>query len=235
MTKYEKIANTIRERIREGLYPVDSLVPDQVTLSKEFEVSRMTVKRAMDILELEGLIFRRRGAGTFVKKTALSEGLTANLMDYEGLTKQLKGQKVKSQIISFKLDFPDEQVQEKLMIDKHDPIYKIIRLRLVEDKPYILEHTIMNANLIPGINEEILHNSVYQYIHDDLKLEFSGAYRTIHADKSSEYDQEYLECKVEDPVLEIIQVVYLEDGTPFEYSRSRNKYDTRSYNLVDMR
>lgn len=233
MTKYEMIAGKIRQRIREEAYPVDSLIPDQVSLAKEFKVSRMTVKKAMDILELEGLILRKRGAGTFVKKTALSEGLTASIMEYEGLTKQLANQEVKSQVISFKLDFPNELIQEKLMLDKHDPIYKIIRLRVVDDAPYILEHTIMNANLIPGINEDILHQSIYDYIHKELNLQFGGAHRIIQADKASEYDQKYLDCDEHDPILEIEQVVYLEDGTPFEYSRSRNKYNTRSYNVVD--
>src|SRR5699024_8467871 len=233
MTKYEMIAGKIRQRIREEVYPVDSLIPDQVSLAKEFKVSRMTVKKAMDILELEGLILRKRGAGTFVKKTALSEGLTASIMEYEGLTKQLANQEAKSQVISFKLHFPNELIQEKLMLDKHDPIYKIIRLRVVDDAPYILEHTIMNANLIPGINEDILHQSIYDYIHKELNLQFGGAHRIIQADKASEYDQKYLNCDEHDPILEIEQVVYLEDGTPFEYSRSRNKYNTRSYNVVD--
>lgn len=233
MTKYEMISNEIRQRIREGVYSVGSYIPDQVTLAKEFGVSRMTVKKGMDILELEGLILRKRGAGTLVKKTALSEGQTASIMEYEGLTKQLASRELKSEIISFTLDFPDEHVQEKLMLDKHDPIYKIIRLRVVDGEPYILEHTIMNATLIPGISEEILNHSIYEYIHEDLNLQFGGAHRIIHADKSSKYDQEYLNCSENDPVLEIEQVVYLEDGTPFEYSRSRNKYNTRSYNVID--
>jgi len=235
MTKYEEIANAIRERIKQGTYPVDSLIPDQVSLAKEFNVSRMTVKRAMDILELEGLILRKRGAGTFVKKTALSHGYTASIIEYEGLTKQLSDKEVKSKIISFKLDFPDEEIQKTLMLDKHDPIYKIIRLRIVDGKPYILEHTIMNANLIPGVNEEVLLNSVYKYIQKDLNLKFGGAHRIIGADKASEYDIEHLNCREEDPVLEIEQIVYLEDGTPFEYSKSRNKYDTRTYNITDIR
>ena len=93
MTKYEMISNTIRQRIRDGVYPEDTLIPDQVTLSKEFKVSRMTVKKAMDILEVEGLILRKRGAGTTVRKNALQDDMTADIMDYEGLTKQLEGRK----------------------------------------------------------------------------------------------------------------------------------------------
>lgn len=234
MTKYEMISNTVRQRIRDGIYPENTLIPDQVSLAKEFSVSRMTVKKAMDILEVEGLILRKRGAGTTVRKNALKDDMTANIMDYEGLTKQLEGQEVVSKTISFKIDFPSEEVQEKLSIGKTDPIYKIIRLRIVDGKPYIIEHTIMNAQLIPGVDDVVLANSVYQYIHNDLNLEFGGARRIISADKSTEIDQEHLECAPEDPILQIEQVVYLEDGTPFEYSKSRNKFTTRTYKIVDL-
>src|SRR5699024_11757621 len=82
--------------------------------------------------------------------------------------------------------------------------------------PNTLEHTIMNAYLIPGINEEILHQSIYDYIHQELNLQFGGAHRIIQADKASEYDQKYLKCEEHDPILEIEQVVYLEDGTRSE-------------------
>lgn len=234
MTKYEMISNTVRQRIRDGIYPEDTLIPDQVSLAKEFNVSRMTVKKAMDILEVEGLILRKRGAGTTVRKNALKDDMTANIMDYEGLTKQLEGHEVVSQTISFKIDFPSEEVQEKLSIGKTDPIYKIIRLRIVDGKPYIIEHTIMNARLIPGVDDEVLANSVYQYIHNDLDLEFGGAHRIISADKSNEIDQEHLDCSADDPILQVEQVVYLEDGTPFEYSKSRSKFTTRTYKIVDL-
>lgn len=234
MMKYEKIANVIRQKIHNRDYQPGTLIPNQKMLADEFNVSRMTVKKAMDILELEGLIYRKRGSGTFVKKTVLSNKVTADIMDYEGLTKQLSDKKVESQIILFKLDFPSEKIQEKLLIGSHEPIYKIIRLRVVDSKPFIIEHTIMPTNLIPGINEDILKRSVYQYIKNELKLKINSTYRKIHADKPSKYDRKYLNCGVNDPVLEVEQVVYLEDGTPFEYSRSRNKYSARSYSVVDI-
>ncbi|MBC8829849.1 UTRA domain-containing protein, partial [Escherichia coli] len=47
--------------------------------------------------------------------------------------------------------------------------------------------------------------------------------------------QEYLACGEHDPVLEVEQVVYLKDGRPVEYSRSRHRYDTRSFIMVDHR
>ena len=234
MVKYQQIAKIIRKRIQEGVYPVDSLIPDQVTLSKEFDVSRMTMKKALDILAMEGLIYRQRGAGTFVMKNALINQLDTKAEEYDGLTKQLPDKKITSKIIYYDIEFPSEKVMEQLMLKENQPVYKLIRLRCLEGQPYVLEHTYMPSDIVTGLTEDILLGSIYRYLKEDLGLVFGGAFRKIHADKASEYDIDYLECAPHDPVLEVEQVVYLQNGKPFEYSRSRHRYDKRSYTILDV-
>ena len=77
--------------------------------------------------------------------------------------------------------------------------------------------------------------SIYDHLHQELNVHFAGAYRAISADKSDEYDQQYLNCAENDPVLEVQQVVYLKDGQPIEYSSSRNRFDVRNYSVLDVR
>ncbi len=66
MPKYEEIANIIRQRIKQGRYPANTLLPNQTDLVQEFDASRMTIKKAITILTMEGLVLSRRGAGTKV-------------------------------------------------------------------------------------------------------------------------------------------------------------------------
>lgn len=73
MLKYKLIADDIRHKIQSGEYKADNLLPDQVTLAEQYEVSRMTVKKAIDILAMEGLVYRKRGMGTRVLKKCLME------------------------------------------------------------------------------------------------------------------------------------------------------------------
>lgn len=233
--KYKEISDEIRRRILDGEYPAESLIPDQNSLSKEFEVSRMTVKKALDIIATEGLIYRQRGSGTYVLKTALLGNRDGYLKEYEGLTKQMKGKSIKSNVIQFDIEFPDEELASILMIEANSPVYKIIRQRIVEGNDLkILEHTYYAASLIPGLSKEHAKKSIYEYIQKDLGLSFGGAFRKIQADKPNEFDHKYLDCKEHDPVLEVEQIVYLKNGKPFEYSRSRNRFDTRSYTMVDV-
>lgn len=53
MNKYEIIANEMRDRIKNNVYPIDQPIPDEVSLAKEFNSSRMTMKRALDNLVAE--------------------------------------------------------------------------------------------------------------------------------------------------------------------------------------
>mgnify|MGYP000243844724 FL=1 len=239
MPKYEEIANILRDRIANGVYPVDSMLPIQSELSKEFGVSRMTIKKAVEILTIEGLIFSKQGNGTRVLNSSFwdKEDSKFRLNNYNGLSQGLKNdeRKLTSQIIQFAVEFPEAEIAERLQVEMIVPVYKIIRLRLLDDQPYVLEHTYMPCDLVPGLDESILLQSIYAYLWDELNLKFAGSYRHITAEKPDEYDKMYLDCQNADPLLQVEQVVYLETGRPIEYSKSRNRFDTRGYSLLDVK
>lgn len=66
-TKYENIARSLREKIRGGEYAPGEALPSEVALSEEYDVNRLTLRKALDVLEDEGKVVRHRGRGTFVK------------------------------------------------------------------------------------------------------------------------------------------------------------------------
>lgn len=236
MPKYEEIADTLRQRIKQGIYPANSLLPNQVELVEEFDASRMTVKKAITILTMEGLVFARRGAGTKVLDHSFWNKTTAPADQYRGMSFDLAdaNQTLTSKVITFKVTFPSPEVKERLTLSAQQPVYEIIRLRIVDGVNSVLEHTYMPVNLAPGLTDEILEGSIYSYLKKERHLTFAGAFRNIQADKADKYDQEYLDCAPTDPVLEVEQVVYLDSGQPIEYSRSRNRYDRRGYTYLDV-
>ena len=68
-TKYQVVADAIRERIENGTYKIDELIPDQNALAQEFHVNRLTVKKALDGLAAEGLIYKQSGLPPFWRRT----------------------------------------------------------------------------------------------------------------------------------------------------------------------
>ena len=236
MNKYEAISAEMRNRIKEKKYSIDQPIPDEISLAKEFGCSRMTMKRALDILVMEGLLYRKRGHGTFIVRSAIQNS-RVNVASNEamGLTNLLKNKNITSKVINFEVQFPTEEVAAHLAIDTKSPVYYLIRVRLVDGEPYVMEKTYMPTKLIPGINDEILNGSIYEHITENLGLTIAGSHRKIRAAKPEGLDQEYLECKEDDPILEIEHVGFLNNGVPFEYSFSRHRYDKFEVTTVNPR
>jgi GntR family transcriptional regulator len=78
---------------------------------------------------------------------------------------------------------------------------------------------------VPGLNKSHLESSVFRYVQETLALKLMGSWRVVRALKPNEQDQRYLNCEPGDPVLEVEQVVYLDDGTPLEYAHCHYRYD----------
>lgn len=89
MPKYQEIADILRNRIKNQTYPPDSLLPNQIALVAEFGVSRMTIKKAIGILAMEGLVYAQRGAGTKVLNHPFVDKDTTTLTIYEGLSTEM--------------------------------------------------------------------------------------------------------------------------------------------------
>lgn len=236
MAKYLEIAETLREKIQNGTYPKGSLLPNQVDLVQEFQVSRMTIKKAVDLLISEGLLYAKPGFGTRILAHALPSKEMVPVDEYLGLTQQLKKsqKKITSQVLTFKKIAATPFLQEKLMLENGSLVYEITRLRLLDDRPYVLEYSYMPVSLLPHLSAKILKKSIYHYAMETLGLKIAGAYRTLSAAKTTPDDENYLHCQKDDPVLEVEQVVFLENGQPLDYSRARNRYDVRGYSMLDI-
>lgn len=225
--KYISIAREIKQRIMSQHYSASDPLPDQFALAAEFNTSRMTIQQAMRQLIVEGLVYTRQGQGTFIRKNFLQRSqwdLPGS--DYFGATKTWENVgTVTSDIIRFELRFPGEKEQASLLIDADAPVYDIVRLRKLNGEPVSLEFTLMPVSLVPGLNKSHLQSSVFRYVQETLALKLMGSYRVVRALKPNAEDKQYLSCDDTDPVLEVEQVIYLEDGTPLEYAHCHYRYD----------
>ena len=174
MAKYKEVANEIRKRIKSGIYHSEEKIPDQESLAKEFGTSRVTVKKALDMLSVAGLVYTIQGSGTYVKKNAVNLAeRSIQIGQNVGLT-AAAGERLelKTEVLDFNVRFPDEEECNQLSITKEEPVYDIKRLRILDEKPYSLEHTIIPIVLAPNITKDILNRSLYDYLQGDLGIVF---------------------------------------------------------------
>lgn len=234
-TKYKTIYEETKKKIENGEYKVGQMIPDELSMCEMYGCSRMTVKKAYDMLVLEGLIYRRQGQGSFVlSRTSSKKEVEIFERELSGFTRATDG-KGRSKILHFQLIFATEEIARNLNIRVNDPVYDILRVRLVNDQPYVIEQTYMSPALIPGITEDILHKSVYNYIESELGFRIGASQKTTSADVSSDLDHRELGLKDIEPVLVVEQIAYLDNGTPFEYSISRHRYDLFKFSVYSLR
>lgn len=228
MSKYGELAQILRSAINEGTYPKGTRLPTIPALCDLYQVSNTTVKRAMDELEAEGLVARRRGSGIYVKRSSAIPGSEASGTSVSGqmsgLTAEFAavGKVVMSDVKEFSVIHPTDQVANGLGVSPESFVYYICRVRIVDGVPQNVEYTYMPLDVIPGLVESHLHSSIYAYIEQDLHLKIDSAHRVVRAVAPTSDELKWLHLEEGQPLLEIRQVGYLDDGTPFEFSTTHH-------------
>ena len=227
MVKYIDIADDLRIKIFEKKYTYGQKLPYEYVLCVAYHCNKETMKKALDILVKEGLIVRRRGAGTFVKDYDASADRVAKAKQSGlGLTKQFEGKAtVTSEVIEFEVVPSDEHISKKLQIEEGSFVYHIIRKRIVDGEPYCLEIQYMPISIIPHLKLEHVKGSIYSYIEKELKLKIQSTHKTIRGHLSTQLEQQYLGLKDYEPYFEVEEVAYLSSGVIFEYSFARFHYN----------
>lgn len=225
--KYEAIADSLRQDIKSGKYAPGELMPDQNKLAATFDTTRITIHKAIQLLIIEGMVYSKRGAGTFVRKDfGITEDHQETLMDKPlGTTRTNAGKKVTSKVLELQARLPTTREAEQLMIDDMDQVYVIRRTRYVDGKVWAYEHTIMPTSIVT-LTKSVLMGSIYGYLEKERGMSIAGSHRIISAAKANDEDIEGLGSQVGDPVLVINQVSYTDDGQPFEISEAHLPYAT---------
>ncbi|MBE8848142.1 GntR family transcriptional regulator [Enterococcus durans] len=224
MPRYKEIAIALKKKIVEGDFNEGELLPDQESLAKIYNTSRVTVRKAIQLLIDEGLLYTRRGSGTYVRTNIKKNITDVTQMNSVFGTSIQEGVEVTSKILRFEVRFPTDYEFETLKIKPTDPVYDIKRVRYVKEEARSIETSIMPLKYIKDLDENILKGSIYNYIREKLGYVISAAQRVIIASKANELDSEEFGIEVGDPILETNQVVFFDDGTPFDLSKTRYPY-----------
>jgi len=236
MSKYEEIAQDIRQAILSGKYSPNAQLPLEKEMCLSYGVSRITIKKAVDELVIQGLVIKRRGSGTFVKSVNDEDvEELGSVKQFGGFSETNKDRKVSSSIIKFEVIHPTDEIATKLKIACDDFVYYIVRARYADNEPYVIEYTYMPIGLIYGIKTDILMNSIYSYIEKNLKLKIKSAHRSVRAILPNEIEQEWLKIDKSIPILEVEQIGFLDNGQSFEYSKSHHRSDKIEIKTVSIK
>lgn len=220
---YHQLEEHIKELIEKGkLKPGDSVPPER-EFAEKYKISRMTVRQAFTKLVNEGYLHRLQGKGTFVSERKIEQalqGLTSFTEDMKA-----RGMEPGSQLIHFEIIPATSQIAGQLAISEYGPVYEIKRIRLADGVPMAIETNYISANLIQGLTEKIVNQSLYAYIESQLNLNIDRASQIIESSIASLTEAKLLNISKGAPVMLIQRNTFLQDGTPVELVKSIYRAD----------
>ncbi|EGU45225.1 transcriptional regulator, GntR family protein [Vibrio ichthyoenteri ATCC 700023] len=217
---YLQIEQILTEKIFQGTLKPGDPIPSETGLAEQYQVSRMTARKAVDYLVRQGVVERQRGRGTFICQPAqdlkmalpldshLTSSEVASSLNCSISNKLLHLEKVQAPI----------HVASDLNVKPGTVVWFMKRLRLIDDVPFVFESSFMLAEpLFADLTEDDLNHSKYQYLvgrgHN-----VKGSQKQIKAELPSEEIRVLLGLKRDEPVLFAHSVGLLEQGIPFEVS-----------------
>lgn len=230
--KYKEIQKQLLDDIKNGKYAEDELIPNEVDLAKELNVSRPTVSHAIRNLVEAGYLERRKKRGTIVKYVKLKQEFTHVIESYNDEIKQ-NGRVAKTKVLVFEKIKANREVQEALNLEEKSEVYKLVRLRFAENTPVVLVTTFLPAQNLPDFDQ---HDFNQESLYDVLKsyqLAVTHVQRKLEVKLAGETNSNFLNIESSDPVFYFHTIGSTKAGLKIEYSIATYRGDN-NYFMIDL-
>jgi GntR family transcriptional regulator len=223
--KYHHVKESILARIIDGSWAPDMLIPSETELGKEFEVSRITIRRAISELVHSGRLRTVQGKGTFVAKPKLSERFMQRAFGfYEDMER--RGLRLTTKVVRQEKVPASAEVATQLNIKPTELVQTLTRIRSVEDEKLLISTTYLPASLCPDLHTlDLSEGSLYRLLSTRYGLAITRGLRSLEAVSAAQEEARALDIALGSPLLLLESVAYLADGRAFEFSRTYHRGD----------
>lgn len=219
---YVQVQEWIRERIQAGEWARDTAIPPERELAARLGVNRLTVSRAVSELVNQGLLARRRGIGTFVRRPLTSPFF----LQFSSISQALAqtGYPHETRLVDFSAAGADQAAAAALAVAPGAPVLVATRLRLLDGSPLLITTSVLPAARCPLTREDVADGSIYRALRR-LGREPVRTEQTIGAQRAGHAQARLLGVGPGEVLLSVEGVAYDAGGEPVE--------DFRNYALAD--
>lgn len=223
---YRQLMQRIRADIASGVYAVHSRIPSEAELGDAYQVSRVTVRKALAELTREGLLRRMQGKGTYVCAPRLKSNLREVTSFHEACL--MMGCTPGTKVISAQMIRVEDDVREVLGLSGDEAI-EIIRLRMADGEPVMIE-----TNRFPlkyeGLLREELTGSLYHMLSKQ-GIEAASGVHEISLCYATAQQAKVLDVEVGAALLQLNQVIYDQHGAPLHTSHQVIRGDRFTFRI----
>ena len=210
---YIQLMNIIIYKIEHFMHEDDQLDSER-DICQKYDVSRTTVRQALDELEKKKYIYKVQGKGNFIAPKIVAQ----DLIKVSSFTDEMNklGKKPASKLLAF---------------EKDSLVFKIIRLRLADDIPHIYEISYLPYDRFEGLTRELLgENPMYEVLKNNFKIKISSAEEILESILINKLEGIYLSIPQGNPALKIERITY-DNDTVIEYTISIARADKFKYRV----
>lgn len=225
----------LRQLVRNmGMSPGDR-IPSERKLAERFEISRMTVRKALERLVEMGSLERRSTAGTFIPELTVTRPLSKRVSTSISEVVEQRGHEAGSRLLFFEMTQADANVERRLQLEEGTSVILIKRLRLSDGKPFCVETSYLPSSLVPGLIAADLIDtpSLYALLRDRFGLTFEKSDFHISVAPVPEVEAILLELPPDEAGLMMRSVVYDVNDRPVESLISWNHPDRVAFESLN--
>lgn len=228
---YHKVYLLLKQRLEAEHYLTSASMPGENALAQEFGVSRLTMRRALDALQAEGLVERVQGRGTFATPRSTLSFAQPGGSEIDVLMSHLAdmGMHTKVRLLEMKIENAFGVVAHRMNVADGEPVHRSIRIRSYDGLPFSYLTTYVPADIGRKITKRDLGSKPLLAIFKALGIHVSGAEQTISAVLADPQSAEALEVPIGSALLNIRRLVRDKDGRPVEYLDALYRPDRYEY------
>ena len=215
---YSQVKKIIKKNITEGIYAVNENIPTEKELQQTFNVSRITVRKALEELLNEGYISRQRGSGTVVlRQSKIEEEIHSD----RSFTEELKARNIKpgTKLMQLRTVIAGGVIAESLGVENGSKVLELTRVRTADGVPIVIFQTYINLDIVEITEKELQANESLYSLLREKGNPVTLSKEVFEVALSTEWSSQLLEIPLGTPLLKRASVVHA-NGKPLLYTES---------------
>jgi GntR family transcriptional regulator len=229
LPKYFQLASILRQKIEDGEWEPRSAIPSERQLEVLYNISRTTIREAIDHLVRQGFLYREQGRGTFVSPQKLQKGLMELTSFSEDLIKRgvIPGQVIRD----LSWITPPPKILQKLELPSGARVLRIERVRLGDDTPIGLQISYLALSENQTISKQEMEEfgSLYRILQEKFNIIPSEADETLEVTLATPEEAALLEIAEGAPLLLSERLLFAQNRKPVEFVKILYRGDRYRY------
>lgn len=228
---YFQLKKLIVGEIKNGNYKIGDLIPTEFELSELFQISRTTIRQAINELVQEGWLYRVKSKGTFVTKPKINQDFIQTIRSFNSEILS-SGHTPSTAVLDMKITDPPEKVRHELNLDDSAKAIFIHRKRYADEEPIVMVKTFLPYDRCGFVLEhDFVKESLYSVLSTNNNTRIYKIRRLVEAVDANSYDMHQLNIKRGRAIQQFISTGYNVFNEPIEYSIAHYRGDRNSFEV----